>query len=36
MLPGEDAMPPEMPLSLWANAGDVDKGMLKQRFSLFG
>ena len=30
MFPGDDAMPPEMAFGLWANAGDVDKGVLKQ------
>jgi len=30
MFPRKDAIPPEMQLSFLANAGNVDKGMLKQ------
>lgn len=30
MFPGKDTISPEIPLGLWANAGNVDKGVLKQ------
>lgn len=35
VFPGEDAMLPEMLLSLWSNARNMDKGVLKQLSFLF-